>query len=698
MKIVSVVVTYNRLALLKECLEALQKYASETEILIIDNASTDGTADWLAEEQKKNPTLQVITSKKNLGGAGGFALGMEEAVKRGADYVWIMDDDTIINQDSLPEVVKEARKHPEALFFSSRALWTDGTDNKMNAHRLLEKEDGERAVLCREATFVSLFVSTEAIVKYGLPIAEFFIWGDDIEYTRRLSHQGKGYYVPKSQVLHKTASNAGSDIVHDSEQRLPRYRYAYRNEVFIAKEEGLFRSCRQIAKILYHTGKVLLFSRGNKGRKIRLIYSASAEGMHFHPAIRYPKKPATPSAFSEQKVDGKSDAAPAAENRSAEKKKPPLRVLEVFREPLANGGQESFIMNMYRNMDHEKVQMDFMTPFGADNPNLVQEIESLGGWVYAYNHSFEEKQNQGFKESLRQFFKDHAGEYSIVHFHSGSTYALMEGPKLAAQAGIENRIVHSHCGGFANLKYHVIKAISVPYFLKYPTQFCACSMVAARWKFPASVIEQGKVRILPNAVDLERFAFSENRRNETRKAMQAEDRIILGHVGRFSLQKNHAFLIEIFEAFHKKHPDSELWMAGVGELQQQIRDLVEQKGLNDSVRFLNLRKDVPDLFNAMDVLVLPSFFEGLPVVGVEAQACALPVVCSDQITRELPLPALSSFVPLGKEHLPEWTAALEQAVSKPRTDQKEAMKAAGYDVKQAAKAMENMYLEMEDHA
>lgn len=376
----------------------------------------------------------------------------------------------------------------------------------------------------------------------------------------------------------------------------------------------------------------------------------------------------------------------------------PLRVLEVFREPLANGGQESFIMNMYRNMDHEKVQMDFMTPFGADNPALVQEIQNLGGRVYAYGHSFAEKQNQAFKDSLQQFLQEHAGEYSIVHFHSGSTYALMEGPKLAEKAGIPNRIVHSHCGGFANLKYHVIKALSVPYYLRYPTQFCACSMVAAEWKFPASVIREGKVRILPNAVDLEKFRFSPEDREQTRKAMEAGDRVILGHVGRFSLQKNHAFLIEIFEAFHQKHPQSELWMAGVGELQEQIRTLVKQKGLEDSVRFLNLRKDVPDLFNAMDALVLPSFFEGLPVVGVEAQACGLPVVCSDQITRELPLPALSSFVPLGREHLPQWVTTLEKVLEKPRKNTTTAMTEAGYDVKKAARAMEEMYLEMENNA
>lgn len=372
-----------------------------------------------------------------------------------------------------------------------------------------------------------------------------------------------------------------------------------------------------------------------------------------------------------------------------------LRVLEVFREPLANGGQESFIMNMYRHMDREKIQMDFLTPFGADNPALVQEIQDLGGRVFAFGHSFEEKQNAAFRNTVQSFLKEHGDEYSIVHFHSGSTYALMEGPKLARQAGIASRIVHSHCGGFANLKYYLIKALSVPYFYRYPTQFCACSMTAARWKFPRGIVEGGRVKILPNAVDLERFSFSESERTRLRTEMQAENRTVLGHAGRFSLQKNHAFLIDIFEAFHRVHPDSELWLAGTGELQQEIREKVRQKGLEEHVRFLGLRQDMPALFSAMDVLVLPSFFEGLPVVGVEAQATGLPVVCSDQITRELPLPDLSYFVPLGPDHLDQWVQTLERALNQKRLPAQEAMRKAGYDVREAARNMQNMYLEME---
>lgn len=288
MKTMAVVVTYNRLALLKECLQALQQQAPDIPVLVVNNASTDGTGEWLVQQQKKQPGLQVLQAKENLGGAGGFAWGMEEAWKQGADWIWIMDDDTIVQPESLPALLEAVQEHPQGLFFSSRAVWTDGTDNKMNAHRLLEKENGICPVRCREATFVSLLVSAEAIGTYGLPIADFFIWGDDIEYTRRLSHRGEGWYVPASVVLHKTKTNAGSDIVHDDPARLQRYRYAYRNEVFIAREEGLFRKLRQLAKISYHTLKVLVSSPDARMEKIRLIWSASRQGLSFDPKIRIP--------------------------------------------------------------------------------------------------------------------------------------------------------------------------------------------------------------------------------------------------------------------------------------------------------------------------------------------------------------------------------------------------------------------------
>lgn len=369
-----------------------------------------------------------------------------------------------------------------------------------------------------------------------------------------------------------------------------------------------------------------------------------------------------------------------------------IRVLEVFREPMANGGQESFLMNMYRNMDRSKVQLDFLTPFTCDNPGLKAEIESLGGRVFTCDHVFGEKNNQVFKSSVREFLANHP--YSIVHFHSGSTYALMEGAKLAADAGIPVRVVHSHCGGFKNLKYHIIKTLSVPYLLKYPTDYLACSDLAAAWKFPRSVIQNHRYTVIKNAVDTVRFHYDPVVRRIVRRSLKlSDDTLVVGHVGRFSLQKNHAFLVDVFEQIHRQQPDSVLLLVGAGELEEEIRAKVQERGLADAVRFLGLRKDIPDLMNAMDVFVLPSFFEGLPVVGVEAQATGLPVVTSTAVARELPLERLSTYIPL-EELAESWARQIiDIARHTKRRDTRQDISRAGYEIRKAARAFQQFYLD-----
>jgi glycosyltransferase involved in cell wall biosynthesis len=364
-----------------------------------------------------------------------------------------------------------------------------------------------------------------------------------------------------------------------------------------------------------------------------------------------------------------------------------IRVLEVFREPMANGGQESFLMNMYRNIDRSKVQLDFLTPFTVDNPALQAEIESMGGKVYSYNHPFGVDNNAVFKQSVQDFLKKHS--YSIVHFHSGSTYALMEGSKLAHDAGVKNIVVHSHCGGFDNLKYRIIKTISIPYLMKYPTQYLACSDLAAKWKFPKKIIRDHKYTVIKNAVDTGRFHLDADAGKKLRQSLQIdENALVVGHVGRFSQQKNHDFLIDVFAQVKKKRPDAVLLMAGSGELEEQIKEKVQNLQLQD-VHFLGLRKDIPELMNAMDVFVLPSFFEGLPVVGVEAQATGLPVVTSTLVARELPIESLSAYLPL--ENPEHWADVIIEKAQTERKDTAAQIAAAGYEIKAAAKKFQEFY-------
>ena len=367
------------------------------------------------------------------------------------------------------------------------------------------------------------------------------------------------------------------------------------------------------------------------------------------------------------------------------------KVLQVFGEPLSNGGQESFIMNMYRNIDRTKIQFDFFTPYYCDNDKLVAEINSLGGNVFERKGNFDSKGNKkDFIKNLKEFLNEN--KYEIIHIHSGSIFALAYGAKIARKSGAKKVIVHSHCGGFKNLKYRIIKILSVPYLLKYPTNYYACSKLAAEWKFPKKVIKQNKYTILKNAIDTNKLYYDKKVREKTRIEFDIENKFVIGHIGRFSLQKNHNFLIDIFNEIQKIKNNSVLMLIGVGELQEQIKEKIQTLGLSNKVLMLNLRSDIQELLNAMDVFVLPSFFEGLPVVGVEAQATGLQVFTSTGVTRELPIEELSYYYPLenGSE---EWAKRiLDENKNFERKNTTELIKESGYDVKIAAKRMEELYL------
>lgn len=368
-----------------------------------------------------------------------------------------------------------------------------------------------------------------------------------------------------------------------------------------------------------------------------------------------------------------------------------IRVLQVCGEPFAGGGQESFLMNMYRHIDRDRVQFDFYTPFENRAISMQREIEALGGRVWASGFPFGEDNRAYFRRGLSSFLEDH--HYPIVHIHSGSIYALAMGAKLARQSGASHVIVHSHCGGFDNLRYRVARVVTCRALLTYPTAYYACSHLAARWKFPPSVIRGGKYTVLKNAVDTAAWRYHPALREEMRRQLGLGDKPTVGHVGRFALQKNHRFLIQVFHALTELEPEAQLVLAGEGELVDEVLEQVDKLGLEDRVHYLGARDDVPALMNAFDVLLLPSFFEGLPVVGVEAQAAGLPVVTSTGVTRELPLKDLTTYLPLS-DGAEQWARAVQRALATPRRDTAAELTACGYDVGAAAREMQLRYEEM----
>lgn len=234
-RIAAIVVTYNRLSFLMRCIEALRKQNNaDMDILIIDNASTDGTQEALAT-MAADGTVIYRNTGENLGGAGGFNYGMRFAAEAGYDYLWIMDDDCIPDSGALDALLQaDSDLNGQYGFLSSIAYWKDGSPCNMNIQKtgLREKltDYTTRYVPIIMATFVSAFFPRARVLECGLPIKEFFIWSDDLEYTRRLSRKYPCYAVNTSRVLHDMRSNDKVNIATDAADRLPRYRYLYRNE------------------------------------------------------------------------------------------------------------------------------------------------------------------------------------------------------------------------------------------------------------------------------------------------------------------------------------------------------------------------------------------------------------------------------------------------------------------------------------
>ena len=249
----AVVVTHNRIDLLRQCVAQLENQTRACDILIVDNASTDGTAQWLASQ----PDLHCRNTGANLGGAGGFNLGMRWAVEAGYDYVWVMDDDCLPRPDALEKLL-EADRILEGSYgwLSSVALWTDGNRCRMNLQRKTPyreiEESDQTLVPSVMASFVSLFLKRSTVAAFGLPISEFVIWSDDWEYTRRISMKTKCYTIQDSQVIHAMKSNGVVNIATDTLDRLPRYRYFYRNDVYLYRREGLRGWVWLVAKDIWH--------------------------------------------------------------------------------------------------------------------------------------------------------------------------------------------------------------------------------------------------------------------------------------------------------------------------------------------------------------------------------------------------------------------------------------------------------------
>lgn len=291
--ILAVVVTYNRKDMLIKCIDSLKKQTyTKFDILIVDNNSNDGTEDLFVNDN----TVIYKKLDENIGGAGGFNFGMRFAVENQYEYCWVMDDDTLPLENSLSELIKADEVLDKNYgVLSSVVLWTDGKECKMNRQKLrkdfYEDVDLLQYGLIRfeQATFVSLFIPIHTIIKVGLPIKEFFIWGDDIEFTRRITVREKmnSYIVGRSQVIHAMDSNNGSSIATDDEKRINRYNYAFRNENYLYRKEGIKGFTYYFSKCGLNILRILKSKQNKKFKRLSIIMKNLFSGLLFNPKIEF---------------------------------------------------------------------------------------------------------------------------------------------------------------------------------------------------------------------------------------------------------------------------------------------------------------------------------------------------------------------------------------------------------------------------
>lgn len=294
-KIVAVVVTYNRKELLKRCLSCLlvQREIS-CDVIVVDNASTDGTKEMI-KTQFDLPEVIYNNTGANLGGAGGFEYGVKKAVEAGYEYVWIMDDDTLPENNALEELMNADKKlQGNWGFLSSVAYWTDGSICKMNIQKKtifkhIRKEEYQTditpIVMC---SFVSLMIKTSIVKEVGLPIGEYFIWTDDYEYTGRISLKYPCYMVPASKVVHAMKNHTRVNFATDDISRIGRYHYIYRNDVHCYRRYGILGWMYIIMKDIYTILNILKNAKEGKREKMKVVLKGFNEGLYFHPMIEIP--------------------------------------------------------------------------------------------------------------------------------------------------------------------------------------------------------------------------------------------------------------------------------------------------------------------------------------------------------------------------------------------------------------------------
>ncbi len=340
------------------------------------------------------------------------------------------------------------------------------------------------------------------------------------------------------------------------------------------------------------------------------------------------------------------------------------------------GGVDRYLLNFWEEVSSDDIRIDFLTN-EIDN-ELQRELKSRKSRIFAVaDLKHPVRQYRQIRKILRQ------GNYDVVYFNISTAIECIA-VIAAKHENVKKRILHSHSSGnncetlLKRSVYNFIHSFCRLLLYRYATQYCGCSKKAGEWLFPKKIVESDRFEVIYNAVERKRFEYQAEVREEVRAELCLKDSLTVGNIANFCYQKNHVFLLKIFAEVLKQRPDAILVLVGNGVQYDKIRQKVKEMHMESSVRFLGGRGDVHRIYQAMDVFVLPSRFEGLPIVGVEAQFSGLPCIMSGEITREAAITKRCHFLGL-EEDVSTWADMIIRSAGE-RTEAKFLQKAENYDL------------------
>lgn len=362
----------------------------------------------------------------------------------------------------------------------------------------------------------------------------------------------------------------------------------------------------------------------------------------------------------------------------------PIRILHVFGR-MDYGGAETMIMNIYRNIDRNKVQFDFICHLESKG-KYDDEIYESGGYIY-HCPQFKGNNISTYKKWWKEFFKQHS-EYRILHSHIRSSASLYF--PIAKKHGIKT-IIHSHStSNGKGIKSFAKKILQFP-LRRQADYFFDCSIESGEWLFGKKIINGNRHYTLKNAIDVNQYKYNTEIREKYRNDLGIADKDVYIHVGRFHPAKNHGFLLEVFNEIYKKNENAFLLLIGDGDLRSEIEKKISNLGLEHCVRMPGSRSDIPELLQAADCFLFPSLWEGVPIASIEAQAAGLKTLLGENIYKIAKITDLCVCCPQGNVGM--WVEAASD-LNYERKDMSQAVIDAGYDIKQTSQWLQKFYTEI----